>query len=199
MKPKDLNKTDLLKSHMTQIKVNYNYEVILLLLKKEMHQRELAKELKTSLTRIQSILKELRDINAVDYKESGKNHIYFIKKNLISKSLILNAENYKLIRLLRKHTFLEPLFKDIAEKYPDEMIVLFGSYAKFIPKESSDIDIYVDTINKKTKENIQLINNLISVKIGKFNQEDLLIKEIIKNHVIIQGGEKFYEKLRFFK
>ncbi|MDI3544564.1 MAG: hypothetical protein PWQ28_845 [Candidatus Woesearchaeota archaeon] len=96
---------------MTQIKVNYAYEVILLLLKKEMHQRELAKELKTSLTRIQSILKELMDINALDYKEIGKNHVYFIKKNLISKSLILNAENYKLIRLLRKHTFLEPLFR----------------------------------------------------------------------------------------
>ncbi|PIN89352.1 hypothetical protein COU60_04335 [Candidatus Pacearchaeota archaeon CG10_big_fil_rev_8_21_14_0_10_34_76] len=183
---------------MTQIKVNYNYEVLLSLLKKEMHQRELAKELKTSLTRIQSVLKELRDINAVDYKEIGKNHVYFIKKNLISKSLILNAENYKLIKLLRKHTFLEPLFKDIMEKYPGEMIILFGSYAKFIPKDSSDIDIYLDTTNKKIKEDIQLINDLISIKIGKFNREDLLIKEIIKNHIVIQGGEKFYERLRFF-
>jgi len=199
MKPKALNKNDLLKSHMTQIKINYIYEIILILLKKEMHQRELAKELKTSLTRIQSILKELRNINAIDYKETGKNHTYFIKKNLISKSLILNAENYKLIKLLRKHTFLEPLFKDITEKYPNEMILLFGSYAKFIPKENSDIDIYLDTTNKKIKEKIQLINNLISVKIGNFNQENLLIKEIIRNHVIIQGGEKFYEKLKFFK
>src|SRR3989344_6824721 len=129
---------------MTQIKVNYTYEVLLLLLKKEMHQRELAKELKTSLTRIQSILTELGNINVLDYKEEGKNHIYFIKKNLVAKALILNAENYKLAKLLRKYTVLEPLFKDIVEKYPNKMIVLFGSYAKFIPKEESDIDVYVE-------------------------------------------------------
>lgn len=198
MKPKALNSNDLLKGHMTQIKVNYNYEVLLLLLKKEMYQRELAKELKTSLTRIQSILKELRDINAVDYKETGKNHIYFIKKNLISKSLILNAENHKLIRLLRKHTFLEPLFKDIINKYPYEMILLFGSYAKGTEKKDSDIDIYIDTTNQKIKENIHLMNDSINVKIGKFNLNDLLIKEIIKNHIIISGGEGYYEKIKFF-
>lgn len=184
---------------MTQIKVNYIYEVLLLLLKKEMHQRELAKKLKTSLTRIQLVLKELRNVNAVDYNQEGKNHIYFIKKNLISKSLILNAENYKLVKLLREYNFLEPLFMDILEKHPDLMIILFGSYAKFIPKTNSDIDIYINTTNKKIKEQIQLINKSISAKIGEFDPEDLLIKEIIKDHVIIQGGEIFYERLRLFK
>ena len=79
------------------------------------------------------------------------------------------------------------------------MIILFGSYAKFIPKEDSDIDIYVETTDKRIKENIQKINDLLSVKIGNFNKGDLLIKEIIKNHIIIQGGESFYEKLEFFK
>ena len=100
MKTKLLNSHDLFKSHMTQIKVNYTYELLLLLLKKELHQRELAKELKTSLTRVQSILAELRSINGLDYKTEGKNYIYFIKKNLVVKSLILNAENYKLVKLI---------------------------------------------------------------------------------------------------
>jgi len=184
---------------MTQIKINYKFEVLLSLLKKEVHGRELAKELKTSLTRIQLVFNELRKINVLDYKTEGKNHTYFIKKNLISKAFILNSENYKLAKLLRKYTILEPLFKDITEKYPDKMIILFGSYAKFISKEDSDIDIYVETTDKKIKENIQTINNSLSIKIGKFDQEDLLIKEIINNHIIIQGGESFYERLKFFK
>lgn len=184
---------------MTQIKINYKFEVLLSLLRKEVHGRELAKKLKTSLTRIQLVLNELRKINVIDYKTEGKNHTYFIKKNLISKAFILNAENYKLTKLLRRYTILEPLFKNITEKYPDKVIILFGSYAKFIPKEDSDIDIYVETIDKKIKENLQMINTSISVKIGKFNPEDLLIKEIIKNHIIIQGGESFYERLKFFK
>ena len=198
MKPKTLNTTDLLKSHMTQIKVNYNYEVLLLLLKKDMHQREIAKVLKTSLTRIQSVLKELRDINAVDYNEVGKNHIYFIKKNLVSKSLILNAENYKLIKLLRKRAILEPIFKEIIKKSPKTMIILFGSYAKGLENKNSDIDVYIDSTNPKLKEEIQGIYHNLSVKIGKFNLRDLLIKEIIKNHIIINKGEEYYEKIKFF-
>ena len=184
---------------MNQIKINYVFEVLLLLLKKEVHGRELAKELKTSLTRVQAILNELRELNVLDYKTEGRNHVYFIKKNIVAKTYILNAENYKLAKLLRKYTFLEPLFTDIAEKCPDKIIVLFGSYAKFIPKEDSDIDIYIDTTDKKIKTAVNNINVKISAKIGEFNKEDLLIKEVIKNHIIIQGTEKFYEKLGFFK
>jgi len=184
---------------MTQIKVNYNYEVLLSLLKKEMHGRELAKELKTSLTRVQSILTELRNINVLDYKVEGKNHVYFIKKNLISKSFILNAENYKLSKVIIKHPELEPIFNDIIRKSGCSLIVLFGSYAKGIPKKDSDIDIYIETTSQKTKQEVQGVYGLISVKIGKFNPNDSLIKEIIKNHIIIKGGEEYYEKTRFFE
>ncbi len=184
---------------MTQIKINYSYEVLLSLLKKEMHGRELAKELKTSLTRVQSILTELRNINVLDYKVEGKNHVYFIKKNLISKSFILNAENYKLSKLLIKHLELEPIFNDIIKKSGCSLIILFGSYAKGIPKKSSDIDVYIETTSRKIKQNVEKIYYLISVKIGAFNPDDLLVKEIIKNHVIIKGGEEYYEKIKFFE
>ena len=101
---------------MTQIKIDYKFEVLLLLLKENMHGRELAKELKTSLTRIQSILNELRQHNVLDYKSEGKNHVYFIKKNIIAKTYVLNAENYKLAKMLRKYPIFEPLFKEIIEK-----------------------------------------------------------------------------------
>ncbi len=184
---------------MNQIKVNHKYEILLLLLKKEMHGRELAKELKTSLTRIQAILKELRDSNIIDYKEQGRNHVYFIKINLIAKSFILNAENYKLFKTINKYPILMPIFQDITKKSKCSLIILFGSYAKGIPKEDSDIDIYIETKDIKVKENIQKINDLVSVKIGKFNSDDLLIKEIIKNHVIIKGAEEYYEKIKFFR
>lgn len=182
---------------MTQKKINYLYEVLLCLLKKNMHQRELAKELKTSLTRIQSILKELREINAIDYNETGKNHVYFIKKNLISKSLILNAENYKLIKLLKKYPYFGPIFKEIIIKCPKSIILLFGSYAKETERKDSDIDIYIDITNQKIKKEIQNIYPTLSIKIGKFNLDSLLIKEIIKNHIIINNGEEYYEKIKF--
>ncbi len=196
---KDLNSVDLLKRHMNQIKINYSYEIILLLLKKEMHGRGLAKELKTSLTRVQSHLTELRNISVLDYNMEGKNHIYFIKKNLISKSFILNAENYKLSKILIKHPELGPLFQDVITKSNCDLILLFGSYAKNTEKKDSDIDIYIETTNPKIKQEIQKIYDLINVKIGKFNLDNLLVKEIIKNHAIIHGGEKYYEKIKFFE
>lgn len=182
---------------MTQIKVNYTYEALLLLLKKEMHGRELAKELKTSLTRVQSILTELREINVLDYKAVGKNHPYFIKKNLVAKSFVLNAENYKLANIIRANPELEPIFQDIIKRSKTGLILLFGSYAKRSQKRESDI--YIDTTSRKTKEDVQNVYGSISVKIGKFNPDDLLIKEIIKNHAIIKGGEEYYEKTKFFE
>jgi predicted nucleotidyltransferase len=184
---------------MIQKNVNYTYELLLCLLKKQMHGRELSKELKTSLTRTQSILNELRKMNVLDYKIEGKNHIYFIKKNLISKSILINAENYKLVKLLLNYPFLEPIFEDLIEKSRCNLILLFGSYAKMIPKKDSDIDIYIETTKIKTKEEAQKIYDLLSIKIGTFNPENLLIKEIIKNHVIIKGAEEYYEKIKFFK
>jgi len=183
---------------MTQIKINYLYEVLLFLLKKESHGRELAKELKTSLTKIQSTLTELRNLNAIDYRVEGKNHIYFIKKNLISKTLILRTESYKLTKVLSKYPYLEPIFEDIIKKSESELIILFGSYAKETANKESDIDIYVETTNEEIKKETQEIYDSLSIKIGEFKTDNLLIKEIIKNHIIIKGGEKYYETIKFF-
>ena len=87
---------------MNQFKVNYDYEIILTLLKKQSHGRELANTLRTSLTRVQTALSDLRKTSIVDYETRGRNHMYFIKKNLISKAHVLNAEQYKLTKLLSK-------------------------------------------------------------------------------------------------
>ncbi len=181
---------------MKQIKINYQYEILLALLKKESHGRELAKRLNTSLTRIQTNLNQLKDMNILDYKTQGKNHIYFLKKNLISKSYIINAENYKLAKLLVKNPELSPLFKKIIKN--NNLVILFGSYAKGTNKKDSDIDIYIDTTDQKIKKELETYNKL-SIKIGKFNKEDLLIKEIIKNHIILKGAEIYYEKIKFFE
>jgi predicted nucleotidyltransferase len=183
---------------MNQNKVNYDFEVLLLLLKKEMHGRELAKELKAPVSRIQRILNSLRQANVVDYRAEGKNHVYFIKNNLVAKAHAINAENYKLARLLAKYSTLEPLFKEISAKLPGKMILLFGSYAKFSAKEDSDIDIYIYDLDDKAKKELSRLHEKLSIKAGDFNKEDLLMQEIIKSHVIIQGAEQYYEKLKLF-
>ena len=72
--------------------------------------------------------------------------------------------------------------------------MLFCSYAKGLAKKDSDIDIYIETKNRNVKKSIEDIHSKISVKIGIFDIKSLLIKEIIKDHIIIKGIEVFYEK-----
>lgn len=184
---------------MVQNKDNLELEIILTLLKNKTHLREIAriinKSHSTVLRKINKLLKE----NILDYEKQGKNKIFFIKNNLKSKNYIYSAEIHKLNKLLKKYPELTIIFEEIKKNFKKGMIILFGSYAKETPKKNSDIDIYLETKNKNIKEKIQEINSKINVKIGEFNTNSLLIKEIIKNHIIIKGLEEFYERVNISK
>ena len=99
---------------------------------------------------------------------------------------------------IKKYPQLRQIIRKIQKNKKIEMVILFGSYAKEIAKETSDIDIYVETNKKQIKEEIELIDSQINVKIGKYDKKNLLIKEIEKNHIIIKGTEKYYEENEFF-
>lgn len=180
---------------MTQKQVKY--EILLSLLAEESHGRRIAKKIGSSLLKTQSSLKELREDNIIDYKVEGKNHIYFIKKNLRSRKMILNAENYRLLRLLDNYPYLEPVFQDMVKRC-NGPILLFGSYAKGTETKNSDIDIFITEDDMKLKDEVEGLYENIHVKAGKMNPDNPLMKEIMKNHVIIKGGERFYEGARFF-
>jgi len=185
--------------HMVQNKNNLELEIILVLLRNKTHLREIARILNEShstiLRKINGLVKE----NVLDYKKEGKNKIFFIKNTLKTKNYIYSAEIHKLNKLLSKHPELSIIFGDIKQNFSKGMIILFGSYAKGNPKQDSDIDIYLETNDNKLKNKIKEINSKLSIKIGKFDTKSLLIKEIIKNHIIIKGLEDFYDRVDFFK
>lgn len=185
--------------HMVQNKNNLDLEIILILLKNKVHLREISRLLNESHSTILRKIKELVKENILDYKKEGKNNIFFIKENLKAKNYIYSAELYKLNKILKKTPELSIIFEDIKKNFSKGLIVLFGSYAKGNQKPESDIDIYIETNNLKVKEKIRNINSKLSIKIGKFDASSLLIKEIIKNHVIIRGLEDFYDRINIFK
>ncbi len=185
--------------HMNQKRIVLAFEIILRLLRGDAHGREVSKHLNVPLTSVQRALSDLEKKNILDFKISGKNKIYFIKKNLCARKYVFSAENYKLLKLIENYPLLEPIFSEIINVCDSSLIILFGSYAKFNPKKDSDIDIYVETSDKQVKKQIEMIHSKLSVKIGIFNVNSLLIKEIIKNHVIVKGVEQYYEKSGFFE
>jgi len=108
------------------------------------------------------------------------------------------SESYNLILFLEKYPKLKGVIKKIIEKENIPMAIIFGSYAKGMPNESSDIDLYIESENFDLKKEIELIDSRLSVKIGRYDRENLLIKEIKANHIILKGIEQFYEKNRLF-
>jgi predicted nucleotidyltransferase len=175
-----------------------NYKIIEALLKSENHIRGLAKLLNTSQTTIARKAQELHENNVVDFKQEGKNKVVFLKKSLEAKQHAYNVETQKLLETLKKYPHLRRIIELIKKNEKISLAILFGSYAKNTAKKDSDIDIYLDTTDSKLKEEVELIDSKISVKIGKYDKDSLLIKEIEKNHVIIKGIEIYYEKNKFF-
>ena len=175
----------------------YNYEVILNLLKKKNHLRQIAKDLKMNHMTIKRVLDLLIKENVLDIEKEGRNNVYSLKKTLEAQNHVFMAEYYILNRFLKKHPELKQCIKEL-KKLPVKLILIFGSYAKGTETNKSDIDVYIETKSNKIKEESLKLNNNFSVKIGVYEKENLLIKEIEKYHIIIKGTEHFYEKNKFF-
>ena len=184
--------------HMVQNKNNVELEIILNLIKNRAHLREIARNIGESHSTVLRKIKELVKENVIDYKQEGKNKTFCIKNNLKAKNYVYFAEIYKLNKLLRKYPELSVVFEDIKKSFLRGMIILFGSYAKGNLKSDSDIDVYLETNDSKIKNKVKELNSKLSIKIGEFDINSLLIKEIIKNHIIVRGIEEFYTKNGFF-
>ena len=175
------------------------FEIVLSLLKhKELHVRGLAKIASMPHANISRIMKGLLAKNIVDFKFEGKNKVFRLKKGIETLNYVYMAEHFKLLKLFEKYPFLSVITESIISKTSEKLIIIFGSFAKFNANNDSDIDIFIETTNRKIKNEVENINSRLSVKIGKFDKSNLLIKEIIKDHVTVMGVEYYYEKNRIF-
>ena len=177
---------------------SYELEIVNNLIGKNWHVRGLAKHLGVNHMLLFRKFKELYNKNVIDYKQEGKNKNYFLKKTLEAKSYVFMGENYKLIKLLEKYPNLRNAIEKIQKNNKVKLAVIFGSYAKGLAKKDSDIDIYIEAKDQRLKREIELINSKINIQIGKYDKDNLLIKEIERNHVILKGAEEFYECNKFF-
>lgn len=174
---------------------DYKLEIVGILLKKENHIRAIAKELKINHMMVVRKIKELLDLNVVDFKKNGKNNTYFLKKNIEARGFILMFESYNLLNFIRKYKFLKEIVEKIQKDKQIKLALFFGSYVKNLVRKESDIDLYMDTLNLDLKKKYCKLNSKLSIKVGKFDLKNDLIKEIKQNHVLIKGGEEYYEKV----
>lgn len=167
-------------------------EIVELLRKHSRHIRQIAKDLDLIPSTVMRTMKRLEKENIVDFKREGKNKVYSLKNNPETDSYLFMVEKYKLLKLMQD-AGLRRIAKLLQEKTDGELIVLFGSHAKRTADKNSDVDIFIETDNRDIRKELTDISEKLSIKIGKLDKDNLLSKEIINNHIIIQNVDRFYQ------
>lgn len=164
--------------------------------KKEVYGRELVNKVPVSQKAIALALDELEKEGILKARKQG--NIKYFRLNLANteiKDALTAAEIMKKIDFLKKQRKLAHIFKK------DSRIVgVFGSYALGTQRPDSDVDIFI--AGKKQKEDYDAKGKTLDLNISikyftdkefksLLKKHDNLCKEIIKNHIILFGVEKF--------
>ncbi len=169
---------------------------------KEYYIREVEKLLNVSSRTALVTLAKLEKRGILESKVRGKIKVYAIKKSFLSREFFLLTEQYKRIMFLEKYH----LVKEVLEKADEHMqgiVLVFGSYAKGIPKDDSDLDLFIigtfdEKKIKKVGHTYGLEINIKSYPLNIFEKEihdDILLKEIIEHHIIINDAEGFVRRV----
>jgi predicted nucleotidyltransferase len=171
---------------------------------KEFYIREVNKLLKISPRTAQLILEFLESESVLESEIKGKIRVYRLRNNQVSKEYVMLAEIHKRIKLLKNN----PIIKEVAGKI-NPLIkgigIIFGSYAKGLNHKDSDLDLFIigDCEEKEIKKigisyNVEIniikySKNILREKISR----DFLIKEVLKDHVIIKGLEELIREVYY--
>ncbi len=167
---------------------------------KEYYIREVSKLLKISPRTAQLILEDLEKKTILESELKGKIRIYRIKKSEIMKEYFVLTEQYKKICFLQLNDLVkEIIFKSL--NFVDGIVFVFGSYVKGISKKDSDIDLFV--VGDCDKKEINKISKIYGIDVNVKNypldvfkkelRKDILIKEVLDNHVVLKNVEEFID------
>jgi len=186
-------------SKMNHVEQNLTNEIIALLLNEDLHPRAIADRLASNHVTVLRKLRDLEQENIVDFRIEGKNKTYTIKQSLEGRNAAMIAELYKQSRVISRYPVLRGVFETIRELPDVPLALLFGSYAKGLATKESDIDIFLETADPSRKKQLEQTHSLLSVKIGRFDTDDLLVREMMKDHIIIRGVELYFERTGRFR
>ena len=163
---------------------------------KKVYGREVAGKLRMNQKTASNILNRLEKEGILKYSTQGRNKYYFLNKlNPQIKDIVKIVEIARKNKFIQKYNKLRELFYAL-EKRTLGILAVFGSYANFTSNKSSDLDVFVVGSIKETAD----LESLYKIKINivksdkeKIKREDIFVKEVVKNHIIIKGVEEFIE------
>lgn len=167
---------------------------------REYYVREVEKLLKISPRTAQLILEDLEDKGVIESKSKGKIKTFKLNPSDFTKRYLVFVEQYKAIAFLEKRLLIKEIIEKITP-YIKGIGILFGSYVKGLEKEDSDLDIFIagsynnDEI-KRVSKNLGIEISIKCYPLKNFEKNltnDILLKEVLKNHVIFLNAERFIQ------
>lgn len=162
----------------------------------QLYGRELIGKVSMSPKNIALTLERLEKENILEVNKKGNMKFYGLNyKNPEVKDIIILTEITNKSYFLKKNRKIAHIFED-----EDRVVGIFGSHAKGTQKKDSDVDVFFigDKRNKDIEEKGKLYD--LDVHVLYFSEKEFiklikeknnLCKEIINNHVILFGIEKF--------
>ena len=161
--------------------------------------RDAAKKLKMNQKTVSNTLNELEKEHILKFKQEGKNKYYYVNEFYSYLKEVVNLiETQRKINFLEKYKKLKDLFAKL-EQRTEGILAVFGSYANFSSNKKSDLDVFIIGKSKNVDDLEELYNvkiNIVRSNKSKFDRNAYVIKEIIKNHIILKGTEEFIELIR---
>ncbi len=164
--------------------------------------REVEMLLKISPRTAQLSLENLEGKGIIESKMRGKIKSYKLQNNDSAKNYLVLVERYKLLTFMSTQLIVKEIIEKITP-HIQGIGVIFGSYVKGLEKKNSDLDIFV--AGSYDDKEIEKISRMFGVEINvkcyplklfekKINQ-DILLNEILKNHIVFLNIEQFIRQV----
>ncbi len=169
---------------------------------REYYIREVEKLLNVSSRTALVTLAKLEKKGILESESKGKIKIYSIKKSSLSREFFVLAEQYKRIQFLEENHLIKEVLEK-ADAFMRGIVIVFGSFAKGIQKDDSDLDLFI--VGKYDEHKIKEVGkkygidiNIKSYPMKIFEKElhdDILLNEIMDSHVLIDDAEGFVRRV----
>jgi predicted nucleotidyltransferase len=173
-----------------------------------LHVRAMANSLNVSHMTLLPHLNRLEELRILRSAKVGRNKQYSINQdNILTKYYLTTTEELVTIEYLEKNQFIRKLAEHLNAVDTPNPLILFGSYANNSATEESDIDLFsIGTLTKDQLSRIKKFETTFGKKINiktatteNFNtalrKGDILIKEIVRNHIILRNADPFVTML----
>jgi predicted nucleotidyltransferase len=164
----------------------------------------IAKKLKMNQKTVSNILNEFEKTFHLKSSMHGRNKFFYI--NLYDKQetslFIMMIELQRTEKFIKKDNLLNKVLTELM-KDTEDIIVAFGSMVSGYNNKNSDLDIFFvgEKFPEKVKETAKIYNIKLDIKHysrknfeDSLKKTDFLVEEVIKNHIILTGHERFVKQ-----